>query len=114
MGDTISSSSVWLHNSAALHGDRKCERAKDREGGRKEAMKDGRQRKKGVRTDERAATEPALATQSLTGLFIVQRDASSLSHNCTFFPFSCTFAFSGPERVRDRVCLRERMQGSYL
>lgn len=77
-------------------------------------MKDGRQRKKGVRTDERAATEPALATQSLTGLFIVQRDASSLSHNCTFFPFSCTFAFSGPERVRDRVCLRERMQGSYL
>lgn len=92
-------------------------RAKNREGGRKEAMKDGRvgrQRKKGVRTDERAATEPALATQSLTGLFIVQRDASSLSHNCTFFPFSCTFAFSGPERVRDRVCLRERMQGSNL
>lgn len=32
----------------------------------------GERSEEGVRNDERAATEPALATQSLTGLFIVQ------------------------------------------
>lgn len=32
----------------------------------------GERSEEGVRNDERAAAEPALATQSLTGLFIVQ------------------------------------------
>lgn len=53
-------------------------------GGGLGAVKEG---SKGVRNDERVAAEPALATQSLTGLFIVQWDASSLSHNSFFFPF---------------------------
>lgn len=56
----------------------------------------------GVRNDERMAAEQALATQSLTRLFIVQWDPSSLSHNSFFSPLPATslslfyssFAFS--------------------
>lgn len=52
---------------------------------RRGGVKEWEAAKEGVRSDEKAAAEPALATQSLTRLFIVQWDASSLSHNSFFF-----------------------------
>lgn len=54
---------------------------------RRGGVKEWEAAKEGVRSDEKAAAEPALATQSLTRLFIVQWDASSLSHNSFFFLF---------------------------
>lgn len=63
-----------------------------------------------MRNDERAAAEQALATQSLTGLFIVQWDASSQSHNSFFF-FSPLISavrsyFSGMEGEGERKSKR--------
>lgn len=62
-----------------------------------------------MRNDERAATEPALATQSLTGLFIVQWDASSISQKA-FFSFSYLFAFSGAEKEREKERKRKNSE----
>lgn len=85
---------------------------------RRGGVKEWEAAKEGVRSDEKAAAEPALATQSLTRLFIVQWDASSLSHNSFFFfiyvkfppfyLFVCIFRGGGRERLCVFVCVRER------
>lgn len=81
---------------------------------RRGGVKEWEAAKEGVRSDEKAAAEPALATQSLTRLFLVQWDASSLSHNSFFFvnflPSTCSFAFSGEvgERAYVSLCVCER------
>lgn len=64
---------------------------------RRGGVKEWEAAKEGVRSDEKAAAEPALATQSLTRLFIVQWDASSLSHNSFFLFFFVNFL---PSTVR--------------
>lgn len=56
-----------------------------------------------MRNDERLAAEPALATQSFTGLFIVQEDAPSLSHNNIFFLLLCVSSFWARKRERKRA-----------
>lgn len=80
---------------------------------RRGGVKEWEAAKEGVRSDEKAAAEPALATQSLTRLFIVQWDASSLSHNSFFFfvkfppfyLFVCIFRGGGRETLCVFVCV---------
>lgn len=64
-----------------------------------------------MRNDERLAAEPALATQGLTGLFIVQEDAPSLSHNNIFFPASLCFQFLG-QKEREKESWNLFFRGS--
>lgn len=70
-----------------------------------------------MRKDERAVAEPALATHSLTGLFIVQWDASSPSHKSIFFahpsPVHLHFLWQGKTRFVF-VCEGNSEQGLFL